>query len=431
MVTTLGRGPVADRSHDSGGHAHVPDNAGGCAVTNWLDLPDDDPWGLQNLAYGSLRDQRGRRFVAVRIGDRVLDLTSMTAGTASGALFASGTLNDFLAAGRPVWADFRATITAALTDADRRAGVEPFLSPLDEHTPELAFDVADYVDFYASEHHASNVGRIFRPGSSPLTPNWKHQPLGYHGRAGTIVVTGTTICRPSGQVSEPGAGISFGPSTRMDIEAEVGFVVGVGSTLGEPVRMSQFREHVFGVCLVNDWSARDIQAWESVPLGPFLGKSFATSVSGWITPLDALEDAWVAPPSRDPAPPPYLNDSEFDLGLDLLLEVSLNGSRVSRPPFAQLYWTPAQLMAHLTANGASLRSGDLFASGTVSGADRAQRGSLLELGWNGATPLQLADGSQRSFLLDDDDVVITATARAEHGRIALGEVRGRIGPSAP
>lgn len=399
-------------------------------MTNWLGLPEDDPWGVQNLAYGSLRDQCGRRFVAIRIGTRVLDLTSMTARTPHGALFAAGTLNSFLAAGRTVWADFRASITASLTDFDQRAGVEPFLSSLEDYTAELAFDVADYVDFYASEHHACNVGRMFRPGSSPLPPNWKYLPIGYHGRAGTIVVSGTAIRRPSGQVREPDRGISFGPSTRLDLEAEVGFVVGVGSTLGKPVPMSQFRDHVFGVCLVNDWSARDIQAWEYAPLGPFLGKSFATSVSAWITPLDALEDAWVAPPGRDPAPLSYLNDSELDRGLDLLLEVSLNGNPVSRPPFAQLYWTPAQMMAHLTVNGASVRTGDLFASGTVSGADRTQRGSLLELAWNGATPLQLADGSARSFLLDDDEVVITATARAKHGRIALGEVRGRVDPSA-
>jgi fumarylacetoacetase len=206
----------------------------------------------------------------------------------------------------------------------------------------------------------------------------------------------------------------------------VGFVVGTGSELGSPVRLEDFREHVFGVVLLNDWSARDIQAWEYVPLGPFLGKSFATSVAAWITPLDALDAAWVPGPARDPAPLPYLDDSDTASGLDLAMQIAINGSVVSRPPFAGMYWTPAQLLAHLTVNGASLRPGDLFASGTVSGPEPAQRGSLLELTWNGAEPLTLDDGSTRTFLQDGDEVVLTATAPGPHGPIALAEVRGQI-----
>jgi fumarylacetoacetase len=265
--------------------------------------------------------------------------------------------------------------------------------------------VGDYVDFYASLHHASNVGRIFRPDQEPLLPNWRHLPVGYHGRSGTI---------------------GFGPSARLDIEAEVGFVVGTPSTPGEPVPVADFAEHVFGVCLLNDWSARDLQAWEYVPLGPFLGKSFATSVAAWITPLDVLADAWTAPPPQDPRPLPYLAEPP-SLGLDLDLTVVLNGTELSRPRFAGMYWTPAQLLAHLTSNGAHLRTGDLFASGTVSGPDKAQRGCLLELTWGGAEPIRLADGSPRTFLEDGDEVVITATSpSAVDGSIVLGEVRGRV-----
>jgi fumarylacetoacetase len=295
--------------------------------------------------------------------------------------------------------------------------------------PVLPFTVADYVDFYASEQHATNVGRIFRPDGDPLTPNWKHLPIGYHGRAGTVVVSGTDVIRPCGQARTADGAIRFGPSQRLDIEAEVGFVVGTGTRLGRRAPVAAFRDHVFGICLVNDWSARDIQAWEYVPLGPFLGKSFATSVSAWITPLDALDGAWTTPPPRDPPVLPYLTDSATPAGLDLTLEVSLNGTVISRPPFASMYWTPAQMLAHLTVNGASLRPGDLFASGTVSGPEQGQRGSLLELSWNGANQVKLDDGSTRGFLEDSDEVVLRASAATRRGPIELGEVRGRVRPA--
>jgi fumarylacetoacetase len=393
-------------------------------VTTWLDVPADDPYGLDNLPYGS----DGER-VLVRIGGRQLDLTAATRETPYAGLFAGGLLDAFLAAGRPVWTQVRALVTDWLTDESHRARIEPLLSPLDESRLRLPFTVADYVDFYASEHHASNVGRIFRPDGEPLTPNWKHLPIGYHGRAGTVVVSGTDVLRPSGQARGADGTIGFGPSRKLDIEAEVGFVVGAPSEPGRPVAVGDFADHVFGVCLLNDWSARDIQAWEYVPLGPFLGKSFATSVSAWITPLDALAAAWTQPPARDPRPLPYLDDSATPSGLDLQLEVRLNGSLISRPPFSAMYWTPAQMLAHMTVNGAHARTGDLFASGTVSGPSPEQRGCLLELTWNGAEPLALDDDSTRAFLQDGDDVVITATAPGPHGRIALGEVRGRIAPA--
>jgi fumarylacetoacetase len=392
-------------------------------MTTWLGLADDHPFGLDHLPLGAVVDGHDRRFAAIRIGDYALDLTE--AGEYA-PLFADGTLDAFLAAGRATWSGLRRYVTHRLSDEAHRDTVEPALVALTDVTPVLAFSVADYVDFYASEHHATNIGRIFRPEGAALTPNWKHLPIGYHGRAGTVVVSGTDVRRPTGQARDADGSIRFGPSQRLDIEAEVAFVVGAGSQPGAPVPVGDFAEHVFGICLLNDWSARDIQAWEYVPLGPFLGKSFATSVAGWITPLEALGSAWIAPPPRDPQPLPYLDDTASPAGLDLSLQVSLNGTVVSRPPFSAMYWTPAQMLAHLTVNGAHLRSGDLYASGTVSGPGTDQRGCLLELTGNGAQPLSLADGTERDFLQDGDEVVITATAPGPHGLIELAEVRGRI-----
>jgi fumarylacetoacetase len=343
-------------------------------------------------------------------------------------VFAEPALNAFMAQGRARWSDVRARITELLAgqSADRhRSAVEAASHSLSAVRLHLPFEVGDYVDFYASEHHATNVGRLFRPGAEPLTPNWRHLPVGYHGRSGTVVLSGTPVPRPNGQRKGPADGAPvFGPSRRLDFEAEVGFVVGTASSA--PVSVGEFADHVFGVVLVNDWSARDIQAWESVPLGPFLAKSFATSISPWVVPLEALEQARVSPPRRDPQPLPYLAEAD-PWGLDLALEVRLNGQVASRPPFATMYWTPAQMLAHMTVNGASTRTGDLYASGTVSGPAREQRGCLLELSWGGAEPLMLPDGSVRAFLEDGDEVTITATAPAAGGsRIGFGEVTGRI-----
>ncbi|MEU3889696.1 fumarylacetoacetase [Streptomyces sp. NPDC029041] len=399
----------------------------------WLELPDDHPFGIQTLPYGAFTTSVGGTRVGVRIGDQVLDLTAASArlDPAHAALFAAGTLDRLLAAGPDAWTRTRATLTDWLTDPTRRKDLEPLLVAVDEATMVLPFTVADYVDFYASEHHATNLGNLFRPGQPPLTPNWKHLPIGYHGRAGTVVVSGTPVIRPQGQRRTPDGDVVFGPSARLDIEAELGFVVGTPSALGRPVDLAAFPEHAFGVCLVNDWSARDIQAWEYAPLGPFLGKSFATSAAPWIVPLAALEAARVAPPARDPRPLPYLDDTDADpWGLDIRLEVSLNGHVVSRPPFASMYWTAAQQLAHMTINGASLRTGDFFASGTISGPRPTERGSFIELTWGGDEPLQLPDGSTRTFLEDHDEVVITATAPGPGGTtLGLGEVRGRIAPT--
>ncbi|MFC1413166.1 fumarylacetoacetase [Streptacidiphilus sp. N1-12] len=400
----------------------------------WLDLPDDSPFGLANLPYGVFSLPDGRHRLGVRIGDQVLDLGAAARATGlRDAYLDAASLTPLLGAGRPVWTALRRTVTGWLSDPAHRPAIEPQLHPLAEVSLHLPFEPADYVDFYASEHHAANLGALFRPGSPALTPNWKHLPIGYHGRAGSLVASGTEVVRPNGQRRAPeDEAPSFGPSRRLDIEAEVGFLVGAPTELGRPVSLAEFPEHVFGVCLVNDWSARDLQAWEYVPLGPFLGKSFATSVSPWIVPLEALEQARTTPPPRDVPLLPYLDDQDAPpWGLDLTLEVRLNGHLLSRPPAASLYWTAAQQLAHLTANGARLRAGDFFASGTVSGPAHDQRGSLIELAWNGTEPIKLPDGSTRTFLEDGDEVVISATAPGPGGtRIGLGEVTGRILPAA-
>ena len=391
----------------------------------WLELPPDTGFGLDNLPLGIFStDDTGPR-TGVRIGDAVLDLWAWSHDEDH----ATGSLNAFLARGPQRWAELRQDLRTYLTDEAYRDGTEPLLVPVDEAEMHLPVEVADYVDFYSSRHHAENVGRIFRPDADPLTPNWTHLPIGYHGRAGTVRVSGTPVVRPCGQRKAPTDEVpTFGPSQRLDFEAEVGFVVGTPSALGEPVSLGAFPEHVFGVCLVDDWSARDLQAWEYVPLGPFLGKSFLTSVSPWVVPLAALDAARVAPPARDPAVLPYLDDTGHPWGLDIALEVRLNGELVSRPPFREMYWTPAQQLAHLTVNGASLRTGDLYASGTVSGPDDV--GSLLELTRNGAEPLALADGTRRAFLEDGDVVTISASAPGPAGsRIGFGEVAGRVLPA--
>ncbi len=378
-------------------------------------------FGVANLPYGVFSSGEGPRG-AVRIGDSVLDL----ARALDDEVFREPSLNAFMAQGRSRWEEVRARITELLVNYRHRPTVEAALRPLSDVRLHLPFTAGDYVDFFGNEYHAANAGRLFRPDGNPLTPNWKHMPIGYHGRSGTIVLSGTPVHRPRGQRPGPG-GPTFGPSRRLDFEAEVGFVIGVGSA--GPVRVSEFADHVFGVFLLNDWSSRDLQAWESRPLGPFLAKSFATSISPWVVPLAALERARVSPPPRDPEPLPYLADTD-KRGLDLALEVRLNGHLVSRPPFAATYWTAAQMLAHMTSNGASTRTGDLFGSGTVSGPDRDQGGCLLELSWNGAEPLTLPDGSVRGYLEDGDEVAISATApAADGGRIGLGEVTGQIRPS--
>jgi fumarylacetoacetase len=404
-------------------------------TASWLDLPADHPFGLGTLPYGvfSTTDPDLRR-VGVRIGDFVLDAGAAAefVGMESGICWAQPSLNHFLSLGRPAWTAARSWLIEVLSNPAHRDGIEPHLIPLAEVTLHLPIEVADYVDFYASENHATNIGKIFRPEGEALTPNWKHLPIGYHGRSGTVVVSGTDIIRPMGQRKTPtDAGPVYGPSVKLDIEAELGFIVGDSTELGRPVGIDDAPDHLFGVALFNDWSARDIQAWEYVPLGPFLGKSFGSSLGAWVVPMEALATARVPLPQQDPEPLPYLKGSGASLfGLDIRLEVRINSTLVSSPTYAGMYWSPDQMLAHLTASGASLRDGDLFASGTISGAEKNTRGSLLELTWNGQEPLTLDDGSTRAFLQDGDTVTVTGWAPGPDGScIGLGEVVGTIAPA--
>ncbi|QBX54872.1 fumarylacetoacetase [Nocardioides seonyuensis] len=376
-------------------------------------------FGLDHLPYGIFSTADGPRRVGVRLEDRVLDLAAATGR----AELARPSLNDFMALGHDAWQELRDSLPGLLGTGDHQHR----LADVELHLP---IEVGDYVDFYASEHHASNVGRIFRPDQEPLLPNWKHLPVGYHGRSGTVVASGTEIIRPQGQRKAPDATApTFGPSQRLDIEAELGFVVGTPSRLGEPVSTADFVRHTFGVVGLNDWSARDIQAWEYVPLGPFLGKSFATSISHWVTPLAALDAAWTELPGQDD--PEVLDYLRVDgpAGLDIDVEVVLDGEVVSRPPYRTMYWSPAQMLAHTTVNGATVRTGDLWGSGTISGPGRDERGSLLELSWGGKEPFTVA-GRERTFLEDGDEVTLRYTAPSTGGgRLSLGEVVGRIAPA--
>jgi len=381
--------------------------------------------GPEHLPYGVFRRAGEEPRVGARVGDGVLDLAALARDgllDEDPALFAQSSLNAFMGAGRVAWSRVREALQALTAGPD----AEPAAVALEEVELLLPVAVGDYADFYSSLEHAANVGRIFRPDADPLPPNWRHLPVGYHGRSGTIVVSGTPIRRPRGQRRDPGDEAPvFGPSTRLDVELELGFVVGAPSALGEPVAVDRALDHLFGVMLLNDWSARDLQAWEYRPLGPFLAKSFATSIAAWVTPLDAILTRRVPAPAQEPAPLAYLREEPWALDLDLELE--LNGTVVARTNARHLYWSAAQQLAHMTINGASLRTGDLFGSGTISGPRRDERGSLLELSWNGAEPIALADGSTRTFLEDGDEVVL----RGRGGEaVSLGEVRGRIEPAA-
>jgi fumarylacetoacetase len=398
---------------------------------SWIDIPDGSPFGADNLPLGVFRYGDEEPRIGAAIGDQIIDLAPLaSAQMLDGAqLFAQPTLNAFLAVGRSGWRATREWLLDLVGNPAQRDAVEPHLVPQSAVTMQLPFEVADYVDFYASEHHASNLGRLFRPDSEPLLPNWKHLPVGYHGRAGTVVASGTEIVRPCGQRKAPDATTpTYGPSQRLDIEVELGYVVGTPSTLGRPVSVDDFEQHVYGVVLVNDWSARDLQAWEYVPLGPFLGKSFATSISPWVVSLDALASSAVPLRPQDPPVLPYLAGQHLT-NYDITFEVFLNGHLVSTPPYKDLYWSPAQMLAHMTVNGATVRTGDLYASGTVSGPGKDQRGSFIELSWGGREPL-VVDGREHTFLEDGDEVTITGWASTSNGtRIGLGEVTGRITPA--
>ena len=411
-------------------------------------VPADSHFSIRNLPYGVFRPiMGGPPRVGIAIGESVLDLAVLAeAGLLDGrylsgvGVFRRASLNAFMALGRPAWRETRDLVTRLLSAdeprlRDKEALRDAALVPQSSVEMLLPAEVGNYTDFYSSREHATNVGVMFRGPDAALQPNWLHLPVGYHGRASSLVPGGVDVRRPCGQTRpDDGAPPVFGPSRQMDFELEIGGFVGPGNTLGEPIGIDRAEEHVFGIVLVNDWSARDIQKWEYVPLGPFLGKSFATSVSPWVVTLDALAPFRCAAPVQDPPPLPYLRTSGPQ-GIDLRLEVWLQGERMAAPARVtatnarHLYWSLAQQLAHHTVNGCNLRTGDLLASGTISGPTRESRGSLLELAWRGAEPLELPGGERRTFLEDGDRVTMTGWCQGDGLRVGFGELSARLLPA--
>jgi fumarylacetoacetase len=419
----------------------------GVPARSFVAVAADSHFSLQNLPYGifsTAADPRPRAGVA--IGESVLDLAVLEdAGLlriapADGRIFDRATLNPFIALGRPAWSAARARIGTLLRAEHaelRDAGAlrAKALRPLSEARMQLPVDVGGYTDFYSSKEHATHVGSMFRDPKNALLPNWLHLPIAYNGRASSVVVSGTALRRPMGQIKLPDAETPrFAASRKLDFELEMAFIVGAGSALGEPIPIAAAEQHIFGLVLLNDWSARDIQQWEYVPLGPFNSKSFATSISPWIVTLDALEPFRVAGPAQEPPPLPYLTlpgRHAFDIELALAIRPPGGAATtICRTNFRQLYWSMAQQLAHHTVSGCNVRVGDLMASGTISGSAPDSWGSLLELAWNGQRPLALGGGATRSFLEDGDQVIITGFCQGEGYRVGFGEVRGAILPAA-
>jgi fumarylacetoacetase len=382
----------------------------------WVPVPDGSDFPLENLPFGIFRPRNEEARVGVRIGDHVLDVAAAGLDV---ELTARPSLNPLLASGRG--GALRDRVSELLTGPERM----DVLLPIDDVIVMLPIEVVDFIDFYSSLHHATNLGKILRPDAEPLLPNWRHLPVAYHGRSRTVVVSGTPVMRPEGLIPDPDGIPHLSPTRALDIELEVGFVVG-----GPPVARIEpdhADRHVFGVVLLNDWSARDIQAYEYQPLGPHLAKSFATTISPWVVTIDALRPFLVEPPEQDPEPDPYLK-AALPWGLDLNLSIELNGEQIAATNFSHMYWTFAQQLAHITVNGAFTGAGDIFGSGTVSGPDKAERGSLVELTWRGAEPLVLTDGSTRTFLEDGDVVTLRGWCGGDgdRPRIGFGEATGEI-----
>jgi fumarylacetoacetase len=415
------------------------------SLRSFVPVAPDSHFPIQNLPYGAFLSSRARQpHVGVAIGDQVLDLTRLeemgALETSDGALFRDGTLNHFLACGRTVWGEVRSRVSELLREdratlRDDASLREEALLPMRAVTMALPVVIGDYTDFYSSREHATNVGTMFRGPENALPPNWLHLPIAYHGRASSVVVSGTPIQRPRGQTKPPEASSpSFTPTRLLDFELETGFFIGPGNPLGEPIPIARAEDHIFGMVLVNDWSARDIQTWEYQPLGPFLAKNFATSISPWIVPLDALEPFRCEGPKQDPEPLDYLRNLGSH-SFEIELEVSIRTGRmpdphvIARSNFKYLYWSMAQQLAHHSVNGCNLRPGDLLASGTISGPERESRGSMLELTWRGAEPLRLPSGEERKFLEDGDEIVMSGFARGDGYRIGFGEVRGVVLPA--
>ncbi len=419
-------------------------------LTSWVEsanLPDSH-FPIQNLPYGvfSTTDNPRPRAGAA-IGDSILDLAALEqAGLLSAAagqrVFDQPVLNPFIALGRDAWTAVRARLTELLradnaTLRDDAALRQRALVAQADAQLHLPLDIPGYTDFYSSKEHATNVGSMFRDPDNALLPNWSEIPIGYNGRASSVVVSGTPVRRPNGQLKLPGSERPvFGPSRRLDIELETGFIVGRGNALGTPIPCEQAEDHIFGMVLLNDWSARDIQAWEYVPLGPFNSKGFATTISPWIVTLDALEPFRVAQPAQSPQPLPYLRHTgahAFDIALEVLLrpEGASRATTICRTNFKYMYWTMAQQLAHHTVSGCNTRVGDLMGSGTISGPTPDSFGSLLELSWGGKNPVPLDEGGSRAFVEDGDELTLTGWCQGDGYRVGFGSCSGRILPALP
>lgn len=397
--------------------------------------PDSD-FPIQNLPYGvfsTAADPSPR--IGTRLGDWVIDLSVLDHEDLFDrryGFFDDSSLNRFMAAGHDVWREIRQRLTR-LVGEEQASFKQEALFPVSEVRMHLPVEIGDYTDFYASREHAANVGIMFRGKENALMPNWLHLPVGYHGRASSVVISGTEVVRPRGQVKPKDAPLEFTASRQLDFELEMGFFVGKGNDLGEPVSIANAHEHIFGMVLLNDWSARDIQAWEYQPLGPFLAKNFATSISPWVVTMEALEPFRVQGPAQDPAPLPYLGTNAN--GFDIQLEVSLQTAKmdapqiISRSNMKHLYWSIDQMLAHHTITGCNMRVGDLCGTGTISGPTEDSYGSLLELTWRGEKPIQLPGGEERKFLQDGDALTMRGYCQGDGYRIGFGEVTGRILPA--
>ncbi len=413
-------------------------------LRSWVDVPPGSDFPIQNLPFGIMRRGEGTPRAAVAIGDQVADLKVLAEHgffddlDIGKEVFSQPVLNDFIALGKSKTGAVRNRLSQILDsdfeewDASELAPF--FLFPQSEVTMLLPVRVGDYTDFYSSMEHATNVGSMFRDPANALLPNWRHLPVGYHGRASSIVVSGTPIRRPKGQMLPPGVDKPvFGPSTRMDFELEMAFIVGRSTQLGHAVGVAEAEDYIFGMVLFNDWSARDIQQWEYVPLGPFLGKNFGSTVSPWIVTMEALEPFRCPGPVQEPAVLPYLQyqgDRNFDLHLEVWMQPE-NGEavRVCHSNFKYMYWNMAQQLAHHTVNGCNIAVGDMCASGTISGPDPGSYGSMLELAWKGTKPLPMPDGTTRSFLHDGDTVILRGWGERDGVRVGFGEAKGTLLPA--
>ncbi|MBV8246201.1 MAG: fumarylacetoacetase [Candidatus Eremiobacteraeota bacterium] len=413
-------------------------------MRSWVDVPAGSDFPIQNLPYGVFT--RGNEWhLGVAIGESILDLNSAArAGFFDAYAFRDTllqpALNHVLASGKAAWTALRARVSALLEAGNReiadRGLVDFVLVKQANVVMQMPFVVRNYVDFYSSLEHATNMGKILRPGGEALLPNWRYVPIGYHGRAGTVVVDGTPIARPCGQARpSESAPPSYGPTKALDIELETGFVTGGPTPFGTPLPIASAEDTIFGMVLVNDWSARDIQSWEYQPLGPFLGKSFATSISAWVVSLDALAPFRIDGPSQDPPPLEYLRRPRpftFDIALAVELRTAAmrRAAEIARSNFKYLYWDMAQQLAHAASNGASVEPGDLYASGTISGPVQGSYGSLMELTWRGARPLKLPSGEERRWLEDGDTVTLRGWCERDGAaRIGFGSVSGTISPA--